>query len=271
MFFDYHMHANLSDGRASHLEMAKSAKNMGMTEIGISDHICIFNNFDWATPKNEFGNLRSIIEEIDIPNLKVKVGAEVDFYEGYEDEVRDVIEVLDADYIIGSVHFIDRISLEDEIDRLQHLSKKEMFERYYDAVAKSAECGLFDVIGHMELLKKFRYFTTDTEMGYIEDALNRIAKTDTAIEINTSGLRKHFEELYPSKRVIQMIKDRNIPLVVNSDAHHPSQIGLKFVETIEYLKEIGVKELLTFGTRREKILVPIEKVKPSLEKSSILC
>ena len=53
---DYHIHTNFSDGKNSHEEIIRSAKELNLTEIGFSDHLCL--NFpNWAIGLNDIESI----------------------------------------------------------------------------------------------------------------------------------------------------------------------------------------------------------------------
>ncbi|MEO1655593.1 MAG: histidinol phosphatase, partial [Bacteroidota bacterium] len=75
--------------------------------------------------------------------------------------------------------------------------------------------------------------------------LHRIARAGSILEVNTRGIyKKKSSDPYPSPWILAHAKELNIPVVLNSDAHHPSEITQSFAETADLLKDIGFKELM---------------------------
>ena len=80
---------------------------------------------------------------------------ESDFFPEHAETYRKVYERYPFDYIIGSVHRSDHISIFNK-NRWKNLTKKaqqEQKERYYALIAESAKSGMFDILGHIDAMK----------------------------------------------------------------------------------------------------------------------
>ena len=83
-----------------------------------------------------------------------------------------------------------------------------------------------------------------------------IKKRDLVIEINTGGYRKDVKEQYPSWDILSEVFNMEIPIVLGSDSHLPSEVGHKFSGVIQKLKEIGFTQLTRFS-KRKKLYIDI--------------
>ncbi|MEZ0387136.1 MAG: hypothetical protein ACAI34_08730 [Verrucomicrobium sp.] len=85
---------------------------------------------------------------------------------------------------------------------------------------------------------------------YYEPAIQALADTGTAMEINTAGLRKDVREMYPSREFLEMAFAAGVPLLINSDGHSPGEVGADFDKAIALAKEVGYRETLKFVGRK---------------------
>jgi histidinol-phosphatase (PHP family) len=80
--------------------------------------------------------------------------------------------------------------------------------------------------------------------------IKEISKAGIVIEISTAGFRKPVGEIYPSKEIMGMVKEYNIPIVVNSDAHNPYDVARDFDKAYAYVKSYGISTLYYFEGRK---------------------
>jgi histidinol-phosphatase (PHP family) len=104
------------------------------------------------------------------------------------------------------------------------------------------------IVGHLDKLKiqnhyaPYFYEHSELYQNEVLKTLDVIQKSRCFIEVNTRGLYKGKSlEPYPSVWILKAILERNIPIVLNSDAHVPREISLQFAEITALLKSIGFK------------------------------
>ena len=250
MLVDYHIHLLGHDARAATYEnieeFVSQAKKMGISKMGFSDHNRYYNQFNFA-----------MIEQVaeDYPEIEINKGIEMDFTPGKEEEIADFLAEFDFDYIIGSLHYIDEWMF-DHPKYKEEYEKWEidkLYEKYYSYVAQAAKSGLFDIIGHLDLIKIFNYKPEDGGLKYASSALKTIAENDIAIEVNTNGLNKPVGELYPTAEILEEAYKLGVKVTLGSDAHHYKRVGENLAEVRELLLDIGYKEIATFQQRERKM------------------
>jgi histidinol-phosphatase (PHP family) len=125
---------------------------------------------------------------------------------------------------------------------------------YFDHVAESAESGLFDTVAHPDLVKNESPADWDFAriQPDIERALDRIAATGVAMELNTSGLNKTFPEMNPSASMLALMRARNIPVVIGADAHRPGRVGDNYPVALRHLQTAGYTEVSFFLDRQRQ-------------------
>lgn len=254
---DYHIHTPLClHAKGEPAEYAARALEVGLTEIGFSDHSPMRAQFDnW---RMRFDQLDEYVEKVararrDYPNLIIRLGLEVDYLPGGEDWVRELAAMHPWDYFIGSVHYIsDSFAVDDpkELGKWKERDPFDIWNVYFDRLTLAAESRLFDIIGHADLPKKFNIYPQRDCGPMFERFLDRAARTGVALDVNTAGLRKDCAEIYPSARFLRMAAERKIPITFGSDAHDPSEVGLAFDRAVDIAREMGYTHYCRFAARK---------------------
>ncbi len=162
------------------------------------------------------------------------------------------------DLVLGSVHYIKDWAFDnpEEKDVWDHVDVEIAWKTYFEEIGKLAESGLFDVVSHLDLPKKFGYKPSDKALFEMASpVMDKIAKYGMAIEINTSGLRRPIKEIYPSFQLLCMAKERDIPIVFGSDAHTPKDVGFCFKDAVQLARQAGYKTAVKFSKREKKSYV----------------
>lgn len=266
--WDYHTHTYLCNHATGTIEdYIKSAIELGLVEIGISDHFpmeLLPEHFHiYAMTLNDFPNYIDEIKQLKLKyrhHIDVKISSEIDFFpeafNGYKKLLSPYMD--EFDYIIGSIHAIpwrnhDAIPVDEleAVPLIKELGVDRFHIEYYDNLLKMVKTGYYDIIGHLDLPKKYGLFPQDAEKIWqkILQVLDEIERSDLVVEINTSGLKRKAKQVYPSEKIIKELIQRKIPIVLGSDAHSPQAIAFKFKEVIEKTKQWGLTELSQFNGR----------------------
>lgn len=272
MLIDYHTHTSLCKHAEGELEeYIRHAVGIGLDEIGCSEHSPMPNEFDieHRMTIEQFDTLYApavgeMIEKYR-GTIRVRRGVEADFYPGTEEWVAGFIRQREFDYVIGSVHFLGEWGFDSAVfvHRYEERNIDEAYEQYFEAIRKSAKCGLFDIIGHCDLVKKFGHRSTKDMTEPIRETMRTIKEHGLCIEINTSGLRKPVNEVYPSQAILAIANEFNIPLTLGSDAHHPSDVGRDFDLAVELIERYGRGRVAIFE-KRQRSEVPVSMRKAVL-------
>ncbi|MDX8396725.1 MAG: histidinol-phosphatase HisJ [Mariprofundaceae bacterium] len=265
---DYHMHTprcNHAVGRVE--EYVEKAISMGMTEIGMSDHSPMPNGFD-AAWRMDLSELPSYLQEVEQARdkyaslLNVRVGLEADFHPGTEDAVQSMIDGYDWDYVMGSVHYIGDWAFDNPDEEYRWLGKssEQAYCDYFELVAGSAATGMFDVIGHPDLIKKFGQRAPEGSAKVLRAEimmLEAVLASGAVLEISSAGLRKPVGEIYPHERLVKQAAAMAIPFTFGSDAHAPDEVGYGMDACLDLLQKYGVKKVVSFD-RRQREMRPIQ-------------
>ena len=193
--------------------------------------------------------------------MDVRLGIECDYLAGFESWLEEQLGATDYSYVLGSVHpqtreFRDRHWTGDPL---------EYQRRYFGELANAAETGFFDTISHPDLVKNEveSTWSPDAILDDIRRALDRIAATGVAMELNTSGANKVVPEMNPFPRMLGEMNSRSIPVVIGADAHEPSRVADRFEDALDLLEEVGYRRV-SYVLDRRRHDVSIEEARRSL-------
>jgi histidinol-phosphatase (PHP family) len=255
---DLHMHTPLCRHAVGEpLDYARHAVEIGLTEIGFSDHSPMpSDNFDdWRMFDRQLDEYVAKVRlaQKEFPQLTIRLALEVDYLPGHEDWIRSLAARHPWDYFIGSVHYISDSWDIDNPAKLSEWKKRDAYEVwkiYFERLTMAAESKLFEIIGHADLPKKFGIRPAQDCTLLYENFLDAAAKAGCAIELNTAGLRKECKEIYPSRELLQIAFNKHVPITFGSDAHAPAEVGMNFTEAVTLARSVGYTETLRFKQRQ---------------------
>lgn len=262
MTFDLHTHHD----RCGHADGAiedyiREALSRGLRVIGISDHSPYFGRKEdhpfprVAMAASEFSNYVNEVLALKQKyegRIEVLLGMESDFFPEHVEVYKRRFAQVPFDYIIGSVHHVDGISIFNR-NRWKRLTDAEQIavkEKYYELIGHSARSGMFDILGHIDAMKAFYPAFSGIPTEAVEQTMKLIAECDIAIEINTSGKMKDVGGWYPADTMLEMAFHYGVKVTFGSDAHTPDRVGDEWEEVRQKLKEIGYKEWYYFRRRK---------------------
>ncbi len=187
----------------------------------------------------------------DYPEVTVRFGVEVDYRHDQETEIRAFLPTLPCDFRIGSVHNIGEWNFDHPDSRadFDHWDLDELYRTYFAEVAACAATHLFQIIGHLDLIKIFGHRPKGDVVELAGVALRAIAEAGVAIELSTAGLRRPVEETYPSLPLLSRAYQLNIPLTLSSDAHRPEEVGAEVDQAARIARQVGYRTVTVFSNR----------------------
>ncbi|HBS76882.1 MAG TPA: hypothetical protein DEA31_03455 [Alphaproteobacteria bacterium] len=268
--FTLHTHTIGFDGKNTSAQMATRAAEMGMTAIGISNHFIVHPNVRCAPMykyavrygydaiysesfDDTIAHFQAHYDELDklsqTSGIRILRGMEVDYftYPTWRAEFERAVRILRPDYIIGTAHFVEYGGVLCNTHDAAHASpdvQNQMLKTYWTNIRDAASSGLFTWMAHLDLYKKAGLGHTERWRDAESAALDAIAASNTAMEINTS-LYERGDEPYPSQRIVKMAVDRNIPILLSDDAHAADKIGRFWSRGDAFAHECGVKNTMS--------------------------
>jgi histidinol-phosphatase (PHP family) len=274
LILDYHMH--LRRGESDDVEMTDhsieaveryvaAARAAGIDEIAITEHVYYFaetRDF-WHMPFeierciHDVGPYLAAIGEAKRRGLPVKLGIEVDYTPGREDEMRAWLARYPWDLVLGSIHFIDGLGVDSRPRLMDEIGVEGAWRRYFAVLRAAAASGLFDSLAHPDLVRMWgERPAPDVEEELFEACADDVANAGVCIEVSTRGLLRPVAEPYPDRRLLVACRERDVPVTLASDAHSADRVGWGFDEALALLRSAGYETVTTFE-QREPRQVPL--------------
>lgn len=243
------------------------ALERGMRELAITDHV----DFDPLGPAYSFStfevrerDVREAAERWAPHGLAVRFGVEVTYERSYEDDIRDWLRRHPHDFVIGSVHSGPTWFYEPDVvgSFVAGKTLAQAAAPYFEEVTAGAQSGLFDSVGHMDVIKRWLipYFTPEdfaAQPELYEPVLRALVESGTAVEVNASGLRQLPRETYPNAAIVaRYLAMGGRAVTIGSDVHRMEWFAYGLAEAYGLAREAGV-ETLAFRRGGERVWVPM--------------
>lgn len=261
MIADYHIHTRASpDGEGTMADCVTVAKRRNIDEIGFSEHVLLGHprGFSDSFVQQLPAYVRDFVDFKEESDLRVKLGIEIDFFPGELLKIERFIRKFPFDYVIGSVHTIGDWNI-DAPSEMHEYSKRDIlqvYEEYFSLVRAMASSRLFDVLGHPDLIKIFGAKPKTDFSSILVETAETLAKSNMCTEINTGGLTRPCQEIYPSEQFLKILREHNIPVTFGSDAHEPKEVGRNFNKATRLARKVGYTQACIFD-RRKRMFVRI--------------
>ena len=265
---DAHLHTDLSPDSDVAIDVyAAAALERGIAELAITDHVDFEPGapaFGYTTFADRERVVRQAAERWGPQGVAIRFGVELTYDRSWESDIREHLARYRYDFTIGSVH--DRVSSPYSPGRVQGWvegrSLREIVAPSFDEVRAAAQSGLFDALGHLDIVKRYLHpFVSKDDLAgsaeLYEPILQALIESCTALEINTSGLRHAVGETYPSAGVIARFQELGGRAVtVGSDAHRADHFGWALADGYRYAAAGGF-ETLTFRRGGGQVAVDV--------------
>lgn len=272
--YDSHMHTTLcKHARGAPADYATEAEKKGLRGITFTCHSPM--PFGWnPAVRMSINQLPQYVEMIECTRedfagrVDVRLGLESDFMPGMETWLDDLHKKADFSYILGSVH---PQTQEYQAIYLEGTSRLAYENSYFKNLASAAESGLFDCLSHPDIVKIVhpKQYQVSDHLDTIRRALDRIARTGVAMELNTSGVNKPYPEMNPGMEILREMASRNIPVVLGSDSHDAYRVGADFDKALDKLESVGYESVSYFLDRCRYDLPISEVLLPQLQSRLI--
>ena len=263
MWSNYHTHSNYCDGKGDLAEYAEKAKALRMMCLGFSSHAPVNFPCNWTMKAESLNDYLNAIDRLkeSTPEIQLYKGLEVDY-------VPDSISPNDfrnqLDYTIGSIHFVERLpdgahweidgphtGFLEGLEKIFHGDYRAAYSRYFELTREMIKNACPTIIGHVDKAKIQNIggkLFSEQDNWYKTEVINTIAlikDSNAIVEVNTRGLyQKKSTTTYPSPWVLELLHQKNIPITISSDTHHPSDMINQFTETADLLLKIGFKSVM---------------------------
>lgn len=265
-FSNFHTHCFYCDGESSPEDYVEKAIEKGFEALGFSSHAPMHFKCPWVLNEEYLNEYCNAINDLKIKyrdKIEIYLGLEIDYFSKEYGPSSAIYKKLDLDYTIGSVHFIwnentgEYLEVDGDEDKYAEIiqsifngSAVKFAMEYYSLIRRMVKEHKPNIIGHLDLIKKNnkdnKYFSMDKNWyrDEIMKTLRVISKSSSILEVNTGGLsRKYIDTLYPEPWILRECSKLKIPVVLNSDAHNPSNIDAYYEDAVSILRDAGYSKL----------------------------
>jgi len=271
---DYHMHTAVTvDAHMTEADACQSAIALGLQEIAFTNHVMLTQPDFTISPEELVDHWARIqVCQQRHPELTIRLGLEIDYYAGREDGIAATIQRYEDligrrfDFILGAVHHLNGVFFSPSRYAPALFNNQEVEDIYHDffvLMAKAARSGLFDVMAHPDLIKKYTGklhppVPFDRYRAPVGAFIESLLESGVGIEVNPSGLKRSVAEIYPSDPLLCLYlseaRARSVEPIVTlgSDAHRVEDVGARLSEGVMALRRAG-HNTITLFERREQI------------------
>lgn len=258
---DYHVHTSL----CYHATGTMEAYIRRAIEIGLSD-ICFLDHLTMQPSQNNLsmtpGEIPLYFQALQLLKQKykgtinVKIGLEIDFNPELVDFFEEIVGRFPFDVIGGSLHFPGGLNIVSRGSpwRQGQVDPEYVFSLYLEHFHNMLEYDYFDVVCHLDLIKKFGWKSAESFDTNFDSMLATIKNKDLAVEVNTSGYNHALQEAYPAQDIIKRCHAKGVQITLGSDAHKPADVGQHYDKALPMLMAAGYRHLATFARRQRDLL-----------------
>ena len=263
---DYHAHTRFSMDCSETMEaQCRAAIERGISEIAFTEHVDHDTCDDESRAHYRYEEYVSEIERHRTmfgDRLTILKAAEIDWNESIRDEVAEFVANHEFDFIIGSVHNLKHTYV--GFTTLEAMGgPRMMYDDYLDQVRGMVDTGFPDVVGHLDLPRRYHNVSMwDVDAGHFEARVREIfrlaADRGVGFEINTSGLRRGTGATFPEPRVLDwFVEEGGSILTVGSDSHRAEDTGHSIPEIYTELRSLGIDWRTSFvGGEQKRVSLP---------------
>jgi len=262
-------------------EYCEEAARHGVTELALTEHLHRFADvvpvvgpfwqkmgheptstvmadyFDWHA-RNSLERYVTLAQRAKDEGLPVKVGLEVDYYEGQMDKVSALLAQYPFDVLIGSVHWLGTWQFDDIDNEIQMREWRlrdvdQCWADYARAIDELAASHSVDVLAHPDLIKVAGHFASDTSLFWDQMA-ESAASADVSVELSSAGWVKPVGEQYPAEGLLDRLVARGLSFTTASDAHRLERVGERVNDLAALLESRGVHQLASYDARQRTLV-----------------
>lgn len=253
----YHNHTRHSDAAGTVREVVVAAQREGLDEVGVSDHLALHPGgvqLKWSMSEAHLPDyVADVLRFRDSAKPRVRLGIEADYFPQTVERLRGLLARHPFDYVLGSVHYADDFQIDQGVKPWRTLTaegRRARWEVYWRRVAEMARSRAFDVASHLDLPKRFGFRDAEAAPFGALAALDAIAESGMALELNASGWFHLVQEPYPSLELLREARRRDIRVMVNADSHSPEHVARGLERGLALVREAGYSQVVRYEGRK---------------------
>jgi len=262
---DYHIHSTFSpDSPAAPEEMCRRAIELGLPEIGFSEHWDVSpyeKDIRFLKPEPWYAEIERL-RGLFAGQLTLRAGIEVSEPHLYPEDTAWVLSHAPFDYVLGSVHFVGTYFMFDEAYFRLHTAD-EVYSAYFAEMDRMVRSADIDIIAHFDIPAR----TAKPILGYdpthyenaIRTILGIVIERGLALDVNVAGLRKPAQNLMPDPLILRWYHEMGGERITfGSDAHSVDHLGLNLDLAMLAVREAGLASITQFEQRQAR-LIPLDR------------
>jgi histidinol-phosphatase (PHP family) len=256
---DYHMHTYFSaDSEENPEQHVLQAIHKGLEEICFTDH----QDFDYPGMAFDL-DIEPYYQEIQAlkekyrDQIQIKWGIEIGLDRNYKKEIDTVITSYPFDFVIGSIHVINRTEFYNPASFFTNKTKTEAHHAFFkETLACVKEFDNFNVLGHLDYIVRYgpykdKRIDYDKHTDMIDEILKTLITKKIGLEVNTSGYTIHKNCGFPNYDIIKRYYALGGRIItIGTDAHVSERVGAHVDTVMKEYQKIGFNEISTFTNRK---------------------
>ena len=245
--------------------VVERAVEAGFTHYGLSEHCPRYRTEDLLvgeedlTPADLVHAFESYAEHA--RSLREQVSGKLDLLVGFETErlppdswrerMPELRRRFAPDYIVGSVHDVDGLVIDYSPEATRQVAdavggSEALQLRYFDAVADLVQTLRPEVVGHIDLIRKFdgpapRF--SPTVHRRIDVALEAVRSVAGVLEVNCATHRRGLGPVYPLVSILERARSMGIGVTLGDDSHGAHDVGVGLDASMRAIAEAGYREV----------------------------
>ena len=243
---DFHMHSTFSpDGQSTLLAMCQRAKDFGLQEIAITEHAEWHPGWRFEFKTDDyFAAIEQCQQQFGLMGLQLHSGVELGNPHQYKKEAMALLNANMFDVRVAALHWLYDLNIHEPVC-FKDRDPYQVYRDYFLEMWKMVEQFEFDILAHFD-----RIFWRGTQLGapFVADKLEDVVRGvftavinhNVALELNTRLLSDEpnwHDGLITMLGWYKELGGRDI--LINSDAHRTSQIGMNRDIALGLLVEAG--------------------------------
>ena len=217
-----------------------------MTHLGFSEHAPYPDNrFGLRMDYSELVDYRDTIKALQKQyqdQLTIHLGLEIEYDPSQKDYYRFLKEDLGIEYLALGQHIYVSPASHDHFVNVYSLKTTHQYVEYAHTVCEAIKTGFFSSVAHPDVIF-INDLPWDENCEKACDLIIDCAKEQQIIlEFNANGIRRGLNTYcdgerypYPHQRFWEKVSAANIPVLISSDCHHPSQLWDDVMEEAYHL------------------------------------
>ena len=255
--------------------VVQRAIELGFTHYGLSEHCPRYRKEDLLVGEEDLTpedlartfeayaeHARSLREQV-AGKLDLLVGFETERLppDGWQDRMGELRRRFKPDYIVGSVHDVDGLVIDYSPQATQEVAdamggSEALQLRYFDAVADLVKTLAPEVVGHIDLIRKFdgpdpRF--SPTVHRRIAVAVEAVRSVSGVLEVNCATHRRGLGPVYPLVSILERARSMGIGVTLGDDGHGAHDVGVGLDASMRAIAAAGYTELCYLAKPGEQV------------------